>query len=324
MIDLQAVDQEQLRRQQALWRGGGRPRRQVEPWGEYTLAGSAEDQRLGETLLAEEKMGCIVLAGGQGTRLGAGRPKGTLPVFDGKSLFQLLAERAGNRPLAIMTSPANHEETLQFFEQHDHFGLEDLTFFQQRELPLLDRQGNPFLKKGKLAMGPNGNGEVMRQFCQSGLWDKWKGRGVEYLSIVPIDNPLADPFDSELLGFAHRKKAELVIKSIFAAESHHPVGILGRLEGRLCVVEYSELKGEPPKGALANLSLYCVSMAHAKQVSQKELPLHMVDRGAWKFETFIFDLWDYAEVLVYPKRGCFAPIKTAADLQLIQENSQFC
>ncbi|MGE3954097.1 MAG: UTP--glucose-1-phosphate uridylyltransferase [Parachlamydiales bacterium] len=318
MNDLQGIDLEELRKQQALWMVGGRPPRQVLPWTDYHLAGSAEDRQLGQTLLAEGKMGCIVLAGGEGSRLGAGRPKGTIAVAGDKSLFELIAQRTRG-PLAIMTSPGNHEATVHFFEEHSYFGLKEVSFFQQRELPLLTPAGAPFIREGRIAMGPNGNGEVMRQFCGCGLWESWERQGVEYLSIVPIDNPLADPFDPELLGFSHRMGNDLTLKSIFAEESRHSVGILAKEGERLSVIEYSELAGEVPKGALANLSLYCVSMAHAKGVSTKELPLHMVKRGHWKFETFIFDLWDHGEVLVYPKATCFAPLKTAEDLQLLKD-----
>jgi UDP-N-acetylglucosamine/UDP-N-acetylgalactosamine diphosphorylase len=129
----------------------------------------------GWNLIAEGKVGCVVLAGGQGTRLGHDAPKGTMSVgpLTSKSLFQRLAERvvhAGNKagralPLAIMTSPQNDAATQHYFQEHAHFGLQDLSFFSQSTLPLLDEQGNWFLEApGVLAEGPDGNGNALLRF----------------------------------------------------------------------------------------------------------------------------------------------------------------
>ena len=101
----------------------------------------------GQALLAEGKVACLTVAGGQGSRLGWDGPKGTFPSgpITGDSLFEQFAgqiERETKRygqavPWCIMTSPLNHESTVAFFEQHHHFGLEPSTvhFFTQGVMP---------------------------------------------------------------------------------------------------------------------------------------------------------------------------------------------
>src|SRR3972149_8197563 len=137
----------------------------------FVRVGNPRYTRQGRALLREGKLGCLILAGGLGSRLGHEGPKGTYPItpIRKKSLFQLFAEKiraAENRyqttiPLAVMTSPQNHEETIRFFETHNYFGLkkENLFFFSQHELPLLDEKRYPLSVKA-----PDGNGYALRYF----------------------------------------------------------------------------------------------------------------------------------------------------------------
>src|SRR5207245_5369109 len=91
-----------------------------------------EAKALGEAALARGEVAALVVAGGQGTRLGFEHPKGMFPVgpVSGKSLFQLHAEKVLARsrthgarmPLLVMTSHATHAETETFFQRHDYFG----------------------------------------------------------------------------------------------------------------------------------------------------------------------------------------------------------
>src|SRR5262249_59178831 len=114
----------------------------------------------------------LVVAGGQGSRLGSDRPKGTFPVgpVSGKSLFQVHAEKvlALSRrsrqaiPFLVMTSPATHDETGADFEENGWFGLprEEIHFFQQGTMPALDLASGKLLMEepGRLFLSPNGHG----------------------------------------------------------------------------------------------------------------------------------------------------------------------
>ena len=118
------------------------------------------------------EVAALVLAGGQGTRLGFAGPKGMYEIgLQSKStLFQLLCERlmklrkiaasSDNEfsalPFYIMTSPINHEETVGFFEKNSYFGLPktDVCFFKQGMLPCVTNDGKMIMETmSKVAMG---------------------------------------------------------------------------------------------------------------------------------------------------------------------------
>lgn len=327
--------------------------RLLDPLQEFSTIGNPENIKAGKKLIAEGKVGCLVVAGGQGTRLRFDGPKGIFPVsvIKKKSLFQLLAEKvlaAGKQvgrqlPLAVMTSPQNHERTLHFFEEHQNFGLdrEQLTIFCQGMLPLLNPQGNLFLDQPHhIAVGPDGNGSSLKHFVMQGIWEKWYDRGVRFLNFVLIDNPLADPFDAELVGFHHHRGADVVAKCTPRLHSEEKVGILIRHEDKARVIEYSELPEEECtatledgslKHACANLSLFSFSMDFIHGAAKAQMPFHLAKKAvkyltpegktmqaeepnACKFEAFIFDVLPLAlkvQALLYPREQCFAPLKNA-------------
>lgn len=310
------------------------------PWTDVGISGSSSDKALGESLLAQGKVGCIILAGGQGSRLGFEGPKGMIPVTptDQKSLFQLFCERtvaASERhgsllPLCVMTSPLNHAQTVEYFQTHNYFGLsaDQLFFIQQKTLPFLDDEGNwLFADPGRLAEGPNGNGEALRHFCEQGVFHKWQERGVECVNVILVDNALADPFDAEFVGYAYRKQAEAALKAVERLSPTEQMGVLTSRNGRLKIVEYSEFSPDGRVFSYSSTSLFCFSMSFISRLylegKQKEMPLHLARKNVrigshklpiWKCETFIFDLLDEASaaaVLVCPREDIYAPLKNA-------------
>lgn len=325
----------------------------VEPFLEYDLA-NGQYQKKGKELIEQGKVGCLVVAGGQGTRLRFDGPKGMFPVtpITHKSLFQLLAEKviAASKqvgislPLAIMTSPLNDQETREYFQRHELFGLqnEQLFFFCQGMLPFLDTSENLFLESlWRIAEGPDGNGGTLKYFFSSDIGNKWMQQGIEYLFFVQIDNALADPFDANLVGFHAEKQADISIKCVSRKNEREKVGILVRENGRVVIREYSELstleqqarlKDGTLKHLCANISHFCFSMDFAEKVSKETaLILHPAFKAvsylnsegitktspipnAWKFERFIFDLIPFANnvnALLYPRELCFSPLKNA-------------
>jgi UDP-N-acetylglucosamine/UDP-N-acetylgalactosamine diphosphorylase len=277
------------------------------PFLDFAYAENLPNPAWGKQLISEGKMGCLLLAGGQGSRLSFDGPKGLYPisVIKQKSLFQLCAEKVlaaskqAGRPLllAIMLSSENEKETKQFFQQHAFFGLSppQLFFFTQGSLPLLDEKGNLFLDSADhLAEGPNGNGFALRDFVQSGIWSKWHQQGIRYLNVILIDNPLADPFDAKLVEFHHNRQVDITVKCTEKQTPTEKVGVLVNQEGQVRVVEYSEMDTEE-KAALAedgrlkhrcaNLSLFCFSMDFVQRAAEKSdtMPLHK----AWKAAKYL-------------------------------------
>lgn len=348
---LQKFDPNVLQLQQRMVHSPQIEKRSITPFSNYTFAGNQEDRQAGFELISQGKVGCLIVAGGQGTRLHIDGPKGKCQVSKicKKSLFQLFAEKtlaAGKQancrlPIAIMTSPLNHEETLAFFEVNAFFGLQEdqIFFFKQGTLPMLSKDGTLFLETiDTLAEGPDGNGGALQDFVESGIWKDWHSQGIRYLNFVLVDNPLADPFDAELIGFQARMQSDVAIKCIKRSDPNESVGILVQENSKPTVIEYTELSEEErtalnPDGSLyhplANLSLFSFSMdfvlkAHtlkptlhkafktAKYLDDKGMTIQAQQPIAWKFEKFIFDVIPFAKnvvALAYPRETCFAPLK---------------
>jgi UDP-N-acetylglucosamine/UDP-N-acetylgalactosamine diphosphorylase len=367
VLQIHQYDPALLKRQQALLFSTAKKPSVLEPVQNVAHAGSDTDRAQGEELIRQGKVACLILAGGQGSRLGIDAPKGTFAVspIKGKSLFQLFSERtlsAATRAerslhLAVMTSPLNHLSTQAFFETHQNFGLPSshLHFFEQSVLPLCDDRGNWLLEKpGQLAEGPDGNGNALHLLYRSGLYEKWRADGVEYVNVILVDNPLADPFDAELIGYHFRTQADLVLKAVPRASASEKMGIVVAQQGGIHVVEYSEISDRDllalnadgtPRFSIANTSLFSFHMDFIQQVATDPhctLPLHLARKKAsvllstakgscmetvnvWKYETFIFDLLLFAkraEVLLYPRHRAYAPLKNASgekSLQTVQE-----
>ena len=303
----------------------------------------------------------LVLAGGMGTRLGFLGPKGCFPITPvrKKTLFQLLAEKTKAAsckygtpiPVAIMTSPSNDASIQAFFRERDYFGLssKQIFFFSQDELPLLDERGHLFFQKpGKLAQGPDGNGSVFRHFFAKGVGDTWKDLGVQHILVLPIDNPLADPFDVDFLGYHAHVNANVSLKCIRRSFLDDKMGLLAcKEDGSYLVLEYSEegKKLNFAKDAVgelvypyANTGLFAFSFDFTNEVKRVDLPWHLAhkaisfwtqERGfveagvpnAWKYETFIFDLLAYARhvaVVEVSKESNFAPLKGQGDVKDVQ------
>ncbi len=343
-----ALDTSFFLKQQSLLANQPPVERHYRPPSLFALAGedSASRSQLGLKLLKEKKIACVVLAGGQGSRLKYDGPKGLFPLspVKKKPLFQLMAEKvyAASQlaeqplPIALMTSPLNHQQTLSFFETHDNFRLqpEQVSFFCQPLWPLLSPSGDLFLEDPyTVALGPNGNGCLSTMLYTSGLWEKWKRAGIEMVSVIPIDNPLALPFDTELCGFHALSGNEVTIKAALRQSPYEDVGVLVEtFEGKTSVVEYSEIAPEDrfaeENGQLvyrfANIGLYCLSMDFIAHTANRPLPIYKarkhakqleptnIEKNAWKFEEFIFDLFSYSNcchTLVYSRDACFAPLK---------------
>jgi UDP-N-acetylglucosamine/UDP-N-acetylgalactosamine diphosphorylase len=277
------------------------------------------------------KIGLVIMAGGLATRLGLNVPKGMIPFSPimKKSVFQIFAEKVlafeacyhTSVPLAIMTSVATDAETKAFFQKNHFFGLspENVSFFVQDSLPFLTEEGKPFLdKNGHPVLGPDGNGKVFTSFYKA-LFSDWKKKGVEAISLIPIDNPLLDPFHPQFFQavFSGHDIACACMKRNHEKEE---VGVFIEKEGKVSIVEYSELQEELKKRhdkIWANLSEYAVSFDFVEKAAFHAIPLHNASKmyegqSIIKQEYFVFDHLPFASkaaVIPLSRELYFAPIK---------------
>lgn len=318
-------------------RDAGNPRRPYD---------AASFRTVGEDLVRQGKVAAFCVAGGQGTRLGWDGPKGTYPAtpITRKPLFQLFAEQllaAGRRwgraiPLYVMTSPLNHEPTVEFFAQRDYFGLgrEDIMFFQQGVMPSFDRDSGRILlaAKDELAVNPDGHGGSLRALYRSGAIDDMLKRGVEHISYIQVDNPhvrVIDPLFIGLHAAAEDSSGEMSSKMLPKTGPFEKLGNFCRVNGRTTIIEYSDLpdelaeqrdeRGELRFGA-GSLAIHCIGVEFVRRLNTDPagfaLPFHRADKkiphvdldtgqlvepaepNGVKLETFVFDALPLCEASI--------------------------
>jgi UDP-N-acetylglucosamine/UDP-N-acetylgalactosamine diphosphorylase len=213
------------------------------------------DRRAGEEALAKGEVAVLLVAGGQGSRLGFDKPKGMFPIgpVSNKSLFQIQAEKVGALsrkygrpvPFLVMTSHATHDDTVDFFEENRYFGLpkSEVHFFRQGTMPAVDLATGRLLleKPGVLFTSPNGHGGTLTALADSGLLDAMRQRGVRSVFYFQVDNPLVKVGDPAFLGRHRAERSEASSKAIEKAYPKEKMGVLSLIAGRCGIIEYSDL-----------------------------------------------------------------------------------
>ena len=252
----------------------------------------------------DEKIGVIILAGGVGRRLGLNGPKG-LVKFQGETLFERIIKKSGERVI-ILTSPMTDQATKEYFGPHS-----EVDIVTEGALPFVKGQG----------ASPIGNGGVFAAIVDSPVWKKWED--VTRISVVPVDNPLADPLSPNMLGW----KEDLVVCSVKKKRPDESLGTLIEKDGKLSICEYSELPDCERKALNSDGSykwqygytgMFTFSKELFEKAAKEDLPFHKVVRssGVW-LEKFIFDAFLLSpnyRVILAERSKCFAPIKTPQDL----------
>jgi len=254
----------------------------------------------GEQALRAGRIGAILVAGGQGTRLGCTGPKGLYPVgpVSKANLFQYLfgklqavRRRFGRDvPLAIMTSSATDAETRQFLHEHACCGLSPdcVHVFRQHDLPAIDAETGALLldSPGRIAMAPDGHGGMLVGLAESGGLDWFARHGVEEIVSFQVDNPLAMPLDREFLGYHLLAAADISTQVVRKQEPGERVGVVVVENGRHRVVEYSDLPAalaaeRLPDGRLrfdaGSIAIHAFSRRFLERAAGRSdsLPLHL-------------------------------------------------
>lgn len=258
---------------------------------------------LGRALVRRGKVGALLVAGGQGTRLGFDGPKGEFPVtpIKHKPLFQVFAEqlRAYSKenntiiPWYIMTNPDNFVETKSFFKKNNFFGYseKDIFFFEQNMIPAFAMDGSLLLSdKDTIALSPNGHGGCIRAIKDSGAIDDMHHRGIEHLSYFQVDNPLVHCIDYTFIGLHAITESEMSSKVVPKAKALERVGNFVVADNKVRVIEYSDMPQELAEqtnsdGSLrfnaGSIAVHVLSVSFIKRLNSEKnikLPWHRAEK----------------------------------------------
>jgi UDP-N-acetylglucosamine/UDP-N-acetylgalactosamine diphosphorylase len=311
---------------------------------------------LGKKLISAGKVAALVVAGGQGTRLGFDGPKGDLAIspIKNKTLFRLFAEyiAAASKeyrtvlPWYIMASPLNYRQTIEIFRVNDYYGLDqnNVFVFEQGTLPNFSFDGRILLAdKSSIACSPDGHGGSFKALRRSGALQDMKKRGIEFISYFQVDNPLVNICDPLFIGLHALDKAEMSSKVLAKAYPKEKLGNCCLVDGKLTVIEYSDMPDELAEkrradGSLVfemgSIAIHIINRSFIEKLDAQACPLplhraikqipHIDDSGnlvepaepnGIKLESFVFDavlLASKSMILETLREQEFAPIKNAA------------
>lgn len=349
---------------------GGQKRGKITPLGAMEISEIEKKrehfEKIGLEALRAQKIGAVLLAGGMGTRLGSDDPKCmyniglTKPVYIMQRLIENLMDVVNACgvpvPLFIMTSDKNHDKTVKFMEEMDYFGYdkEMVRFFKQDMAPAVDYDGKVYMEsRSRIATSPNGNGGWFLSMMNSGVLDRAKELGVEWLNIFAVDNVLQRIADPCFVGATLESGCSTGAKVVRKVTPEEKVGALCLEDGRPSIVEYYDMtpelleardeKGEPAYnfGVILN---YLFREKDLERIVNDELPVHVVEKkipymnregvkvkpeepNGYKFEQLAVDLVRELDTcLPYEvlREREFAPIKNKTGVDSVESARKLC
>ena len=333
LAQIMEIDFDSVKRmRELLSKAGGKIQHDdIEPAEVFELndAKRSELKLIGEKAIKENTTAVLLVAGGQGSRLGFDGPKGMYPIgpVSGCSLFCIHARKIlalerkykAQIPFYVMTSQANNAVTEEFFEKNDYFGLnrERVKFFSQGMWPALFADGRIVMDApDNIFRSPDGHGGVLSALQKTKMFSDMRDRGVRTIFYFQVDNPMVNVLDPAFVGIHIREKADISVKVCTKRNAQEGLGVVVRKNGRNAVVEYSELTTEQkearrPDGRLkflyGSVAIHIFSLSFMEREAEVALPLHLAHKkvpycdsdgrtvipdkpNAYKFEKFIFDV----------------------------------
>ena len=315
-------------------------------------------EKVGLDFLREGKVAAVLLAGGQGSRLGYDGPKGTfdIGVTRSISIFELqmnslfsVAEKVGRYiHLFVMTSVQNNADTVKFFEDKNYFGYprELIHFFIQDVAPTCDFEGKVFLdRKNRVSLAPNGNGGWYSSLVNSGLARVMERENIEWLNVYGVDNVLQKMCDPAFIGATILKQCRCGAKVVSKISAEEKVGVICYEDGKPTVLEYFEmperLKTKTRKGELVyrfGVTLnYLFNVNDLNNTLSGKLPYHLAEKAiphiengeritpqqpcGYKLETLVVDMVKLmGSCLAYEveRDKEFAPVKNLTGVDSVE------
>ena len=313
--------------------GAEEKRGTIEPLFATTLADIEKNResyrKTGIEAIRNGKVGCVLLAGGQGSRLGFNKPKGMFNIGVDRELYifeclinnllDVVKETGAWIPLFIMTSEDNDKDTRDFLEEHNYFGYssDNVMFFVQEQLPTVDTRGRLMLSdKGRVSTAPNGNGGWYASMVKSGVLKTLNKCNIEWLNVFAVDNVLQRMADPCFIGAVIESGMQSGSKVVSKAAPEERVGVMCLEDGRPSIVEYYEMTDEMITAREADGTLsynwgvilnYVFRIDRLNDILGMHLPLHRAfkkvkcvdengniitpeEPNAYKFETLVLDM----------------------------------
>lgn len=298
----------------------------------------SQAKECGEEALREGKVAMILVAGGQGTRLGFDLPKGLFRIgpVSNRTLFAMHVDslRASSRryqtpiPLLVMTSPATDSATRDYFQQHDFLGLckDELIVFCQGTMPAIRASDGKVLMESKstISLSPDGHGGIVAALDRHSILKMAAEKGIEHFFYAQVDNPLVRACDPTLIGFHLLANSEMTTQVVAKRFAQEKVGNVVSIDGKTSIIEYSDLPDEVaqrtnPDGSLVfwagNIAVHVLDRKFLEHSAKQTLPFHRASKAvpfvndlgeierpakpnAIKFERFVFDLLPMAQTAI--------------------------
>ncbi len=298
----------------------------------------AEYRQAGEEELSKGRVAALLVAGGQGSRLGYDGPKGCYEIgpitnaplfyFHARKILARSIRYGASIPFYVMTSEANNAATIQCFEENDYFGLnpDDVFFFTQGMWPGMTSDGKIILDApGHIFMSPDGHGGLLAALKRSGALADMKKRSIKSVFFFQVDNPLVEIADPAFIGYHVANNAEYSLKLCAKRDPKEKVGMPMRFGDIYRMVEYTEMTDEQCNRKDKNGNLYFLygspaihvfDRAFLEREASRPMPLHLafkkipyIDKSGelvkpsepngYKFEKFIFDILPNAKTVTF-------------------------
>ena len=311
---------------------GGKPLGKLSPADALSVEDIAkrrkEYEEVGLKAIREGKVAAVLLAGGQGTRLGSSLPKGMydigvtrpLTIFEQQmnNIFDVVKQAGCMFHIFIMTSAINDRATREYFKECNYFGYDPLKihFYEQKLAPTCSKEGKIYLEeKHKVSLSPNGNGGWYASLVEAGYARFLHENGIEWLNIYAVDNVLQRICDPVFVGATLKSGCACSGKVVQKTSPEERVGVLCKEDGLPAIVEYYEMPADiaalrDPDGKLTYrygvILNYLFSVEKLDKIYGDKLPCHLalkaiphIEGGVkvtpaqpcgYKFETLAVDI----------------------------------